>query len=38
MDAGPLRNARLLEPMGAMNIQLGYALGLGTGIGFSLAR
>jgi len=32
VDAGPLRNARALEPLGFLNIQLGYALGLGTGI------
>lgn len=30
VDAGPLQNARLLEPLGYFNIQLGYALGLGT--------
>jgi hypothetical protein len=28
VDAGPLQNARLLEPLGYFNIQLGYALGL----------
>jgi predicted dinucleotide-binding enzyme len=38
VDAGPLRNARLLEPMAFQNIQLGYALGLGTDIGFRLVR
>lgn len=38
VDAGPLRNARLLEPMGYQNIQLGYALGLGTQIGFRLVH
>ena len=38
VDAGPLRNARLLEPMGFQNIQLGYALGMGTGIGFRLVH
>jgi predicted dinucleotide-binding enzyme len=36
VDAGPLRNARLLEPLAFMNIQLGYALGMGTQIGFKL--
>jgi len=26
VDAGPLRNARLLEPLGYLNIKLGYVL------------
>lgn len=38
VDAGPLKNARLLEPLAYLNIQLGYVLGLGTQIGFKLAR
>ncbi|WP_414665106.1 NADPH-dependent F420 reductase [Horticoccus sp. 23ND18S-11] len=38
VDAGPLKNARLLEPVGFLNIQLGYMLGLGTQIGFKLVR
>ena len=38
IDAGPLRNARLLEPLGYFNIQLGYVLGLGTNIGLQLVR
>lgn len=38
VDAGPLKNARLLEPVGYLNIQLGYVLGLGTQIGFKLIR
>lgn len=38
VDAGPLANARLLEPLGYFNIQLGYVLGLGTQIGLKLAR
>jgi 8-hydroxy-5-deazaflavin:NADPH oxidoreductase len=40
VDAGPLANARLLEPLGFLNIQLGYVVnkGLGTGIGFALVR
>jgi len=38
VDAGPLRNARLLEPLGYFNIQLGYALGLGTEIGLKLVH
>lgn len=36
VDAGPLRNARHLEPLGYLNIQLGYVLGMGTQIGFKL--
>ncbi len=38
VDAGPLQNARLLEPLGYFNIQLGYVLGLGTAIGLKLVR
>lgn len=38
VDAGPLANARLLEPLGYLNIQLGYVLGLGTQIGLKLIR
>jgi 8-hydroxy-5-deazaflavin:NADPH oxidoreductase len=38
VDAGPLQNARLLEPLGYFNIQLGYVLGLGTQIGLKLVR
>lgn len=38
VDAGPLENARLLEPMAFLNIQLGYGLGLGTEIGLRLIR
>lgn len=40
VDAGPLTNARLLEPLGFLNIQLGYVVnkGLGAGIGFALVR
>ncbi|WP_407495637.1 NADPH-dependent F420 reductase [Pseudooceanicola sp. MF1-13] len=30
--AGPLKNARFLEPLGFMNIQFGYVLGLGAEI------
>lgn len=32
VDAGPLSNARFLEPIGEMNIHLGLFLGLGTAI------
>jgi predicted dinucleotide-binding enzyme len=38
VDAGPLQNARLLEPLGYFNIQLGYVLGLGPKIGLKLVR
>jgi 8-hydroxy-5-deazaflavin:NADPH oxidoreductase len=38
VDAGPLQNARLLEPPGYFNIQLGYVFGLGTDIGLKLVR
>jgi predicted dinucleotide-binding enzyme len=38
VDAGPLANARLLEPLGYLNIQLGYVLGQGTQIGLKLIR
>ena len=38
VDAGPLKNARFLEPLAALNIQLGYGLKLGTLIGFALLR
>lgn len=31
-DAGPLKNARYLEPLGFMNIQFGYVLGRGSQI------
>jgi predicted dinucleotide-binding enzyme len=36
VDAGPLKNARYLEPLGYLNIQLGYVIGLGTKIGLRL--
>jgi 8-hydroxy-5-deazaflavin:NADPH oxidoreductase len=40
VDAGPLANARLLEPLGFLNIQLGYVVnkGLGGAIGLTLVR
>lgn len=40
VDAGPLVNSRLLEPLAYLNIQLGYVInkGMGAGIGFSLVR
>ena len=36
VDAGPLENARWLEALGYLNIQLGYMLNMGTEIGFKL--
>lgn len=32
VDAGPLKNARYLEPLAALNTYLGYGAGLGTSI------
>ena len=36
IDAGPLKSARLLEPLGMLNITLGYGHKMGTDIGFVL--
>jgi predicted dinucleotide-binding enzyme len=38
VDAGPLENARLLEPLALLNIQLGFVQKLGTEIGFKLVH
>jgi 8-hydroxy-5-deazaflavin:NADPH oxidoreductase len=38
IDAGPLKNARSLEALGFLHIQLGYQLGLGKGAEFRLLR
>ena len=38
VDAGPLQNARFIEALGYLNIQLGYAQKMGTAIGFRLVR
>ncbi len=38
VDSGPLENARYLEPLSLLNIQLGRVLGNGTSIGFALTR
>jgi 8-hydroxy-5-deazaflavin:NADPH oxidoreductase len=38
VDAGPLKSARYLEPMGMLNIFLGYGLGMGTSQVFKLMR
>lgn len=36
VDAGPLTNARMPEPLGYLNIQLGYVQQMGTQAGFKL--
>jgi predicted dinucleotide-binding enzyme len=38
VDAGPLKSARYLEPMAMLLINLGYGLGMGTKIGYKLAK
>ncbi len=38
IDAGPLKAARYLEPLGLLNISLGYGLQMGTDIGIALIR
>lgn len=38
VDTGPLRNARWLEPLGFLNIQLGHGQGMGADIGFKLVH
>ena len=38
VDTGPLSSARYLEPLGMLNIKLGYGLKMGTDIGFTLIR
>jgi predicted dinucleotide-binding enzyme len=38
VDAGPLANARYLEPAVELLVHLAFGSGLGTGIGFALAR
>jgi 8-hydroxy-5-deazaflavin:NADPH oxidoreductase len=38
VDTGPLSTARVTEPMALLNILLGFRLGYGTHIGFSLLR
>jgi predicted dinucleotide-binding enzyme len=38
VDAGPLKSARYLEPMGMLVINLGYVLGMGTKIGYKLVK
>ncbi len=38
IDAGPLANARYLEPMGMLNIWLGYMAKQGTGIALNVVR
>jgi len=38
VDAGPLKSARYLEPMGMLMINLGLVLGMGTKIGYRLVK
>ena len=38
VDAGPLKSARYLEPLGMLNIKLGYGLKMGTDIGIRLVE
>ena len=38
VDAGPLSNARLIEPLAMLWIELAYKQGMGTGIAFKLLR
>jgi predicted dinucleotide-binding enzyme len=38
VDAGPLKSARYLEPLGMLNIILGYGMKMGTDIGFRLVK
>jgi 8-hydroxy-5-deazaflavin:NADPH oxidoreductase len=38
VDAGPLKNARWLETLGYLNIQLGYGVKMGTQMGFKLVH
>jgi 8-hydroxy-5-deazaflavin:NADPH oxidoreductase len=38
VDAGPLVNARWLETLGFLNIQLGFSMKMGTDIGFKLVH
>jgi 8-hydroxy-5-deazaflavin:NADPH oxidoreductase len=38
VDAGSLKSARYLEPLGMLNITLGYMLKMGTEIGFRLVH
>ncbi|MEW6109207.1 MAG: NADPH-dependent F420 reductase [Nitrospirota bacterium] len=38
IDAGPLKNARYLEPLAMLMIQLGHVLGMGTNIALNLIR
>lgn len=38
VDAGPLKSARYIEPMGMFMINLGLVLGMGTKIGYKLVK
>ena len=38
VDAGPLKSARYLEPMGKLMIQLGNTLNVGTNLGYKIVK
>jgi predicted dinucleotide-binding enzyme len=38
VDAGPLQNARYLEPLGMLNIYFGYSGGMGTKVAPAVVR
>jgi predicted dinucleotide-binding enzyme len=38
VDAGPLKSARYLEPMGTLLITMAFSLGMGTSIGYKLVK
>ncbi|MCK4781069.1 MAG: F420-dependent NADP oxidoreductase, partial [Candidatus Lokiarchaeota archaeon] len=38
IDVGPLKNARLIEPLAMLWIELAYKQGMGTDIAFKLLR
>lgn len=38
VDTGPLKSARTLEPLALLNINMGYAMGHGTTIGFAFLK
>jgi predicted dinucleotide-binding enzyme len=38
VDTGPLKSARYLEPMAILLINMGYGLGMGTGICYRLVK
>jgi NADPH-dependent F420 reductase len=38
VDSGPLKNARYIEPLAGLVIQLGYGMGMGTNLAMTLIR